>query len=88
MSSVCCNGNQDEACGWPRKTVRATIALVSIPIIIAGSIVMMILLFLKGKYSSALGVLSGLTGILGTIIGYYFGSRSAENSKIISEINV
>ena len=86
--SVCCNGNQDEACGWPRKTVRATIALVSIPIIITGSIVLMILLFWRGKYSSALGVLSGLTGILGTIIGYYFGSRSAENSKIISEINV
>jgi len=84
----CCGDqfNPNEACGWPKKTVRATIALMVIPPVIMGSIAMMILLFTKQQYESALGILATLTGILGTIVGYYFGSRSAERaSEIIRE---
>ena len=81
----CCS-NPNEACGWPRKTVRATIALIVIPTVISAAIAMMILLFIRDQYESALGILATLTGLLGTIVGYYFGSRSAERvSDLIAQ---
>ena len=86
MNCCCDVSNSEEACGWPKKTVRATIALIVIPPVILAAIAMMIYLFVQKQYESALGILSSLTGIAGTIVGYYFGSRSAENaSEIISK---
>nr|QBK91390.1 MAG: hypothetical protein LCPAC302_00100 [Pithovirus LCPAC302] len=83
---MCTGHDPNEACSWPKKTVRAAIALICIPMIIGFSCVIMVLLFTKGQYESALGILASLTGIAGTIVGYYFGSRSAESAadKIIT----
>ena len=76
-----CGKNIDEACGWPKKTVRATIAMsVVIPVTI-GAIIAMTILFVNKEYESALAILSSLTGLTGTIIGYYFGARSAESAS-------
>ena len=77
---MCTGHDPNEACSWPKKTVRASIALIIIPTIIFFSCAMMIMFFIKGQYESALGILSALSGIAGTVIGYYFGSRSAESA--------
>jgi len=46
----------------------------------------MILMFSKEQYEAATGILSTLTGFMGIIVGYYFGSKSAENAaKIIAK---
>ena len=84
---MCCKcTNPDEACGWPKKTVRATIALSVVISVVVSAIVCMIWLVVVKQYESALGILATLTGLVGTIIGYYFGSRSAESaSQLIAQ---
>ena len=77
---MCTDHNPNEACGWPKKTIRGAIALIIIPIIILLMGSMMIMFFIIGQYESALGILSVLSGTSGSIIGYYFGSRSAESA--------
>ena len=83
----CCFGNiEGESCGWPRGTVRATIALITIPLgfLIACSI--MVILIIKEQYSIALGVNSAIFGTIGTIVGYYFGSRQGDGAaKLLSD---
>lgn len=76
-------GEHDEACGWPKKTVRATIALIVVIPVTVGAIAAMIILFNQSEYTSALAILATLTTMSGTIIGYYFGNRSAESATDI-----
>lgn len=79
--------NDNEALGCPPGSVRAILALSIIPLTMAGSITLMILMFVKEQYSAALGILSGLTGIAGSVVGYYFGTKSAEKAgKEISRV--
>lgn len=79
--------NPNEALGWPPGSVRAVLALSIIPLTMAGSIALMILMFVKEQYSAALGILSGLTGMAGSVVGYYFGTKTAEKAgKEISKV--
>lgn len=75
---MCKNSDPKEACGWPSGTVRASYGYIVIPSIIGLLGAGMIILFVREQYESALGLMNGLSGILGTVIGYYFGSRSTE----------
>jgi hypothetical protein len=89
---MCTTHNTTEAFGWPKGTVRGLIAIIICITIVLIMSVLMILFFIKEQYESALGILSVLSGILGSIIGYYFGSRSAETatdtiSKMEHEMN-
>lgn len=79
-----CGRNDNEALGLPSGSVRAILALIIIPPVILGAVVLMILMFLYAQYTSALGVLSGLTGMSGTVVGYYFGVNSA--NKVTTEL--
>lgn len=76
-----CGRNKHEALGLPPGSVRAILALIIIPPIILGSISLMILMFVREQYTSALGILSGLTGFAGSVVGYYFGTKSAEKAS-------
>jgi len=71
-------GESDEACGWPKKTVRAAMAMAIVIPVTMAAITAMLILFIRDQYESALGILAPLMGLSGTIIGYYFGTRSAE----------
>ena len=79
-----CGNNPNEALGLPSGSVRAILALIIIPPVILGAIALMILMFWKSEFTSALGILSGLTGMSGTVVGYYFGVNSA--NKVTSEL--
>ncbi len=78
MPCCCIADNPNEACGYPPKTIRATISL----IITCASFFLfgfMIVYFcLTGQYTHAMAVGGIITTILGTVIGYYFGTRSKE----------
>jgi hypothetical protein len=80
-----CGKNDGESCGWPAGTIRALLAVIVIVGVLIGSLVLMFFMFFSNQYAYALGILSGLTGFTGTVLGYYFGSKSAEkaNGEII-----
>ena len=72
----CCFGPiEGESCGWPKGTVRATVALTTIPLGFLASIIIMVILIVKEQYTIALGINSVIWGLIGSIIGHYFGSK-------------
>lgn len=75
-----CGANPSEALGLPPGSVRAILALICVPPILLGSLALMIMFFWKEQYTNALGILSGLTGVSGTIVGYYFGNKATKNA--------
>ncbi len=78
---TCCFGTvEGESCGWPKGTVRACVTLITIPIGFIASIAMMIILIVQGQYKIALGINSVIWGVIGTIIGHYFGTKQAEGA--------
>lgn len=83
---MCFGSIEDESCGWPKGTVRATIALITIPIFFLSSVSVIIILIVKEQFTIALGINSGLFGVIGTIIGYYFGSKQGEGAaKLLAQ---
>ena len=83
---MCFGSIEGESCGWPKGTVRATVALTTIPLGFISSLVIMIILIIKEQYTIALGINSVIWGVIGTIIGHYFGSKQAEGAaKLISQ---
>ena len=79
-----CGSNPNESLGLPSGSIRAILALIIIPPVILGAIALMTLMFVREQYTSALGILSGLTGMSGTVVGYYFGVNSA--NKVTTEL--
>jgi len=83
-----CLGNiPDESCGWPKGTVRSALSLIIVNIGLLSLVTLMILLFTAEKYEAAIGVGGSIGGFVGIVIGYYFGSKSAEGAaKLISKV--
>ena len=83
----CCFGSiEEESCGWPKGTVRASIAMITIPLGFLSTTAVIIILIIKEQYTIALGVNSVIWGVVGTIVGHYFGTKQAEGAaKIISQ---
>ena len=83
----CCFGNvEGESCGWPKGSIRGIIALISIPMSFTIACAAMILLIIKEQYSVALGFSNGIWGVVGTIVGYYFGTKQGESAaKLLSQ---
>lgn len=77
---MCLGPHKDESCGWPKGTVRATIAVIVIILSIAAMSTLMILFFTSEKYEAALGIAGTIAGIMSIVIGYYFGAKSAEGA--------
>jgi hypothetical protein len=81
-------GKLDQPLGLPAGSIRGIITLILVPLLNISAIVLMFFFFFREQYPSALGILSGLTGINGSIVGYYFGSKAADKStKEIVEAN-
>lgn len=72
--------NNERALGLPAGSVRAILALSIVPIVVLGAIAMGLWMLWKEQYTSALGILSGLTGMGGTVVGYYFGAKAADKA--------
>lgn len=86
MCEGCFGSIEGESCGWPKGTVRACVALITIPLGFLSSIIIMIILVVKEQYTVALGVNSVIWGVVGSIIGHYFGSKQAEGAaKMMSQ---
>ena len=45
-----------------------------------GAISAMLILFISGQYTIALGINNGIFGVIGTIVGHYFGTKQAEGA--------
>ena len=77
MAIHCCGDNPDEACGWPPKTVRSSIAMT---FTIGGMMTMSFctVYFAVTNNDKSMAVLGLINGVLGTVIGYYFGSRNKQ----------
>jgi disulfide bond formation protein DsbB len=71
----------NEACGWPPRTVRALLAVISLIFVFGICTVSIILLLINQQYQSAIGIIAALTGIIGSIIGYYFGMHTATSAS-------
>ena len=80
---TCCNSNTEHAFGWPPGPVRAILAITVTFVVSAVSIYGIVELFKSGNTEAALGIIATISGILGTIIGYYFGSKSAEKATAL-----
>ena len=84
----CCFGPlEEESCGWPKGTVRAIIALITIPLGFLLAVGLIIYLVIKEEYLVATGINGVVWGAVGTVIGHYFGSRSAEGAtKLMNHV--
>lgn len=83
MSNDCCcfGNNPDEACGYPPKTVRAIISVTACLISFIVMAFLAIFFAIKEQYTEAMGVLGILSTELGTIVGYYFGTKNKSETK-------
>jgi hypothetical protein len=89
MFKCCCGNVEGEPCGWPSGTVRAVVTLITVPITFAIACAAIIILIINGQYDIALGINNGIWAVVGTIIGYYFGSKQGETAvKLLSESNI
>jgi hypothetical protein len=75
----CCNSvNEKEPCGLPPGTIRSTMGLL---IVIVGYTVLSFLAIyfvINKEYSNALGIGGMLATTLGSVVGFYFGSRGKQ----------
>lgn len=74
----CCGGLQGMACGWPKGTVRAIIAIVLLIVVMGVEGFLVIWLAVQGNDTSAIAVGAAMLAELGAVGGFYFGSRSSK----------
>ena len=72
--------NAKEPLFLPAGSVRAILAIMIIPPVVLASVALMILMFVQNQFTISLSILSGLTGLAGSIVGYYFGSKAADKA--------
>lgn len=80
MCKSCFGDVEGESCGWPKGTVRSCIALIIIPISFISAISITIIFVLREQYEIASSIIGLMFTVVGTVIGYYFGSKQGENS--------
>jgi len=71
-----CARTSDEACGWPPKTVRASLAILVIIMAMIAALVVIVFLVIEKEWEIAVGVLGTLLSVATGVLGYYFGYRS------------
>lgn len=76
--SCFCGDNPNEACGYPPKTIRAIISVTACITSFLLFSFLVIFLAIKEQYTEAIGVVGIISTELGTIVGYYFGTRSKQ----------
>jgi hypothetical protein len=81
MGCTCIGDNPNEACGYPPQTVRAIISIFAVTISFTLFTFMAIWLSINEKYTEAMGIVGIISTELGTIVGYYFGTRNRTEQK-------
>ena len=66
------------ACGWPKGTVRAIIAIVLLIVVMAVEGFLVVWLAVAGDATSAIAVGAAMMAELGAVGGFYYGSRSSK----------
>lgn len=69
-----CPKTSEHACGWPPKTVRALLAVITVLLVLSGQMALVIYLCEAEKYSEAISVCGMMAAQLSAVIGWYFGS--------------
>lgn len=81
-----CGTNQNEACGWPSGTIRAAISSVCIFATIAVAGAMSFYFAYIKEYGWSMSALGIMGTIIGSMLGYYFGTKSSENAtRVIND---
>lgn len=75
-----CGDNPDEACGYPPKTIRAAISIFIVIISFSIMAFMACVFTIRGEYTQAMAIVGIISGELGGVIGYYFGSKQQKVS--------
>jgi len=85
MGCFCCGDHPDEACGYPPKTIRATLSLITVVIglLIEGFLV--VYFATTGEGTNAMGVIGIISTEVGAVIAFYFGSRSDQEMKKVTD---
>ena len=78
MGNCCCGPLSTESCGWPRGTIRALLALLVILVCLLVTGTSELIFIFRNEYVYALGIQNVITGIISIIIGYYFGTKTAD----------
>lgn len=78
MGNCCCGPNKDEACGWPKNTIRSLLAVsLSILAFLMAAATIGILVWYQ-QYTVAVGVLGMVFSVISAIVAYYFGSKTGD----------
>jgi hypothetical protein len=78
---LCCGGLQGMACGWPKGTVRAIIAITLLIVVLAVESFLVVWLAIAGDHTSAIAVGAAMMAELGAVGGFYYGSRTSKGNK-------
>ena len=72
----CCGFLENEPCGYPKGTIRSTLAIIITVIVLIGISSVIGVLLYAGEYALAIAVAEAPLAVLSAVIGYYFGSRT------------
>ena len=78
---ACCGQNQDEACGWPRGTVRAMLALVIVVLAFMMASAMITMLIVYAQITVAVGIFGTVFTVVSAVTAYYFSTQAANASN-------
>lgn len=81
MSCCCFGDNPDEACGYPPKTIRAIISITAVITSFMVFAFMCVYFSLMERFTEAVSIAGIISTELGTIVGYYFGTRNKTEQK-------
>ena len=77
----CCGQNQDEACGWPKGTVRAMLALVIVVLAFIMASAMITMLIVYSQITVAVGIFGTVFTVVSAVTAYYFSTQAATASN-------
>lgn len=77
----CCGGLQGMACGWPKGTVRAIIAVIVLIIVMGVEGFLVVWLATHDRSDLAIAVGGGMLAELSAVIAYYYSSRSTAKGR-------
>ncbi|AYV77350.1 MAG: hypothetical protein Barrevirus41_1, partial [Barrevirus sp.] len=84
----CCGPSPDDACGWPKNTIRALLAVLIVVLAFAIAAAVIIILIINQHITEAIGVLGIVFTVVGSVTAFYFSSQQAQaNNKAMVDAN-